>query len=463
MCGAWNESVFGRQQESRRHNITVNVDVHRRIGVIPRNFLGLGYEISSVAIPGLLSAGNSTYVQLVKTLSSQGVIRIGGNTSDDASFGSDKPAVSAPKGTVVNEAALQQLGSFLEATNWQLIWGLNLGSGDERQAAAEAEAVAAAAKNHLLAFEIGNEPDLFGRGTAHRPKNYNYEDFLKEFRRYKAAVRARIPQAPFAGPDAASATAWVARFAKDEGKDLKLLTHHYYRECASPASTLDKLLQTDPKLAPELATLRLASSTSNVPYRICEANSFCGGGKPGISDSFGAALWVLDFMFQLASAGCAGVNIETGMNQLGFVSSYSPVRRNEDGAWIATPEYYGMLAFARASQGGLVAVDCDSAGANISAYAIASVDRSLSVTIINKESLLDVNATLSIPKQLDNGRILRLSAPSLQAKHDVTLGNSQVLSDGTWHPQSTEGLSSRAGTCKIQMPAGSAAVLQWDG
>ena len=416
-----------------------------------------------MAIPGLLSTGDKPYVQLVKTLSKQGVIRIGGNTSDDASFAPDKETVSAPKGTVVNQADLQQLGSFLEATNWKMIWGLNLGSGDERQAAAEAQAVAAAAKNHLLAFEIGNEPDLFGRGTAHRPKSYSYEDFLNEYRRYKAAIRAKLPEAPFAGPDAAGATAWVTQFAKDEGKDLKLLTHHYYRECASPASTLDKLLQKDPKLAPELATLRAASSSSNVPYRICEANSFCGGGKPGVSDSFGAALWVLDFMFQLASAGCAGVNIETGVNQLGFISSYSPIRQNERGAWIATPEYYGMLAFARASQGSLIAVDCDSAGANISAYATVGEDRSLTVTIINKEASLDASVALSVPKHMGDGRVLRLSAPSLQAKDDVRFGGSRVLQDGTWTPQSTERLPDGTGLRKIDIPAGSATVLQCGG
>jgi hypothetical protein len=452
----------GRQQpEASHHPVTVNVDVRRRLGIIPPDFLGLGYEISSIALPDLLSAGNRTYVELVRTLSTEGVIRVGGNTSDDSSFGPDEQAVSAPKGSVVNHASLQQLGSFLEATNWRLIWGLNLGSTDERQATAEAQAVASAAKTHVLAFEIGNEPDLFGRGTAHRPKNYDYGRFLTEFRHYKAAIRAKVPGVPFAGPDVAGATDWVVRFAKDEGRDLKLLTHHYYRECASATSTLEKLLHVDPKLAPELTTLRLASSTSNVPYRICETNSFCGGGKPGISDSFGAALWVLDFMFQLAYAGCAGVNIETGVNQLGFVSSYSPIRQDERGAFFATPEYYGMLAFAQASRGALVSVDCAAGGANIAAYAVAGENGSLSVTVINKEASLDASVSLSIPKNLGKGRVLRLSGPSLQAKDGVTFGASLVSPDGTWKPQATEFLHSRAGRGTIRIPAGSAAVLKW--
>jgi hypothetical protein len=44
-----------------------------------------------------------------------------------------------------------------------------------------------------------------------------------------------------------------------------------------------------------------------------------------VSDTFAAALWVLDFMFTLALAGCAGVNMETGVDQLGFISYYSPM------------------------------------------------------------------------------------------------------------------------------------------
>jgi len=72
---------------------------------------------------------------------------------------------------------------------------------------------------------------------------------LAEYRRYKSAIRAMLPSVSFAGPDAAGATDWIERFATDEGRDLRLLTHHYYREGQAPTSTLDKLLRADPKLA----------------------------------------------------------------------------------------------------------------------------------------------------------------------------------------------------------------------
>ena len=138
---------------------------------------------------------------------------------------------------------IEDLGEFLDATGWKLIWDLNLGRGTPQQAAEEAQAVAAAAKDKLLALQIGNEPDLFRR--AHRPQDYGYAQFHEEYRRYRDAVRAKLPNAPFAGPDVAVKTDWVTQFAADEGADIKLLTHHYYAEGPpkNPASTIENLLQ----------------------------------------------------------------------------------------------------------------------------------------------------------------------------------------------------------------------------
>jgi hypothetical protein len=88
---------------------------------IPPDFMGLGYEISSVARPGLMSGANAVYIQLVQTLGARGVVRVGGNTADYARYTAAGPAVSSPYGTVVDEAGLRELGGFLQATGWKLI------------------------------------------------------------------------------------------------------------------------------------------------------------------------------------------------------------------------------------------------------------------------------------------------------------------------------------------------------
>ncbi len=431
-----------------------------RVAVNPRSpgqriapdFLGLGYEISSVARPGLLHRDNRVYVQLVRTLSERGVIRIGGNTSDYARYSRSGEPVSAPKATVVNDAVLKDLGGFCAATGWKLIWGLNLGTGTAREAVEEAKAVRARAGAHLLAFEIGNEPDLFGR-AGHRHRDYNYEEWLADYRRFKKALRDQIPDIRFAGPDAARETDWVRRFANDEGRDAVLLTHHYYRESQNPASTIEKLLAPDPKLEPELAELRAASKASGLPYRICEANSFSGGGRAGVSDTMAAALWALDYLFTLAAGGCAGVNLETGVNQLGFVSHYSPIGDDERGHYEARPEYYGMLAFARAAKGRLAAVEMN-APPELKAWAVQN-GGACSLTLINKG-----REPRSFEIEANRASLLRLSAPSIDARSGVSLGGAEVAPGGVWKPSKIERLAASNARIRLDLPAASAAIVE---
>ncbi len=449
--------------QSRRISLIVNPE--QALGEIPADFLGLGYEISSVARPGLLSARNSTYVQFVRNLGRHGVIRIGGNTSDFSSFSKDGPAVCATKGTVADDAVIHDLGEFLEATGWQLIWGLNLGSRDVRNAVDEAASVIAAAKEKLLAFEIGNEPDLFAGGVAHRAKGYSYADYLKEYREYKAALRAKFPKIPFAGPDVASHTDWVTQFAADEGSDVKLLTHHRYAEGppTSPASTIERLLAPSEGLTRMLTQCEAASHSAGVPYRICETNSCFGGGKPGVSDTLAAALWGLDYLFTMAAANCAGANLETGINQLGFVSSYSPIADDEAQRPVAKPLYYAMLAFAKAGRGTRIGTQFDPAGTNVTAYAVKDTAGRIVVTAINKTADADTAMSISLPEHFKKASILRLTGPSLESKTGVALGGAEAGPEGKLPAEKEESIAIHNGSCDLPLPAASAAILTAEG
>lgn len=429
---------------------------------IPADFMGLGYEISSVARTGLLSRADTVYVQMVRTLGAKGVIRVGGNTADYASYAAAGRAVSTPKGTVVNEQVLRDLGGFLEATGWRLIWGIDLGEGSVADAVMEAKAVKAAVGERLLAIEIGNEPDLF-RHEGHRKSEFGYGEWHAEYRRYREALRKALPGQALAGPDVAGATDWVTRFAADEAGDVSLLTHHYYREGESATSTLDKLLRPDPKLAPTLERLRAASKASGIPYRICEVNSFSGGGRPGISDSFGAALWALEYMFELAAAGCAGVNMETGVNQRGFVSSYSPIGDDENGHYRATPEFHGMLAFAQAGVGRVIGSDVEAGGRNVSAYATRQADDRVRLTLINKEATGDVEVVIEGVQGSGELKVLRLTGASMESKSGVMLGGAEVTAEGAWKALRVERVAPVGERLRVRLPAASAAIVGWVG
>jgi hypothetical protein len=446
-------------QTSGQQTASLIVRTDRPQGAIAPDFIGLGYEISSVARSGLLNRRNRVYVQLARTLGRRGVIRVGGNTSDYARYSASAKAVSMPQETVVNDTVLNELGGFLDAIAWRLIWGLNLGTGDESNAIAEARAVLAAVGNNLLAFEIGNEPDLFS-SAKHRQPGYGYQDWLAEYRHYKTILRKEFPGVPLAGPDAFGNTDWVARFAVDEGRDAVLLTHHYYREAQSASSTIAELLGTDPKLAPQLAQLSAASRSSGIPYRICEVNSFSGGGRPGVSDTMASALWVLDYMFTLAANGCSGVNMETGVNQLGFISSYSPIAGGEEGPYAPRPEYYGMLAFSIAAKGQMLGVEFDHNPSDVKAYATRPGQKELMLTLINKGSV-PVSISVSFSGSIAGRRasILRLAAPSINATSAVTLGGSEVRPSGTWSPATREHMTMLDRQFQIELRAFSSAII----
>jgi hypothetical protein len=59
-------------------------------------------------------------------------------------------------------------------------------------------------------------------------------------------------------------------------------------------------------------------NTSNIaremgkPFLMFETNSATCGGLPGISDSFGAALWALDYGFTMAAANFSGALLHFG-------------------------------------------------------------------------------------------------------------------------------------------------------
>lgn len=450
----------GRAQSTAPGSVRVTIAPDKVLGPIPADFVGLGYEISSVAEPRLLSANNRKLIQFVRTLGAQGGIRVGGDTSDWAHWSAEGKAVSSPKETVVNQAAIRDLGGFLHQIGWKLIWGLNLGSGSMDEAADEAQAVAAGAGDALDAFEIGNEPDLFA--PRHRDRGYGYAEFLREYRQYKQAIRTRLPNAPFAGPDAAVKTDWVEQFAKDEGGDLKLLTHHHYSQGPprNPSTTIENLLAPRPAFEKMLARLRAASAAARVPYRFCEVNSCFGGGKAGVSDTFASALWVLDLMHTLAAYDCAGINIETGVNQLGFVSHYSPIYPAAEGGFIARPIYYGMLAFAQSARGRRIAVERNPVMANLKVYATIGPDDRIRLTLINKDLTQAVTARVRCPHRGGTVAVSRLLAPSVSSKTEVTFAGATVDSGGRWNAAHREQIRTSGQEFDVDVPAASAAVVE---
>src|SRR5262249_14408111 len=413
----------------------VTVDSHDAGRSIAADFIGLSYE-SVILSPGTyFTPENATLLGLLRTLGRPAVLRIGGNTSERTQW---EPA-GVPAGSdtiVITPAAIDRLAAILRAIGWKLIYGLNLARGTPEAAAEEAAYVARALGPLLLTFQIGNEPDGFGRWTRVRPATYDVAAFTAEWLRFAAAIRARVPDAAFAGPDVAASPDWVPAFAAAAPPGLVLLTQHHYAEgpAGDPRVTLPRLLHSSGEIEPVLRRLAEASSAAHLPYRIAETNSVFNEGEPGVSDTLGAALWGLELMFRCAAAGCAGINFHAGDHNVDprRNKAYTPIARESDGRLRAAPLYYGMLMFAQAAHGALVPVKVESAPPDLSVFAMRGADETLRVCLINKDIRGSVRAGLVPGRRFAGASVLRLAGPAIDATVGITLGGALVDDAGRW-------------------------------
>jgi hypothetical protein len=448
---AFMASAPGRAQQTCEAQLAVAYDDPGH--AVPPDFAGLSFESALLAANDYFTPTNRSLIGLIRRLAPRGVIRIGGNTSEKTVWRLD--AAYEPDRYVITPRDIDRLAAFLRVLDWQLIYGLNLARGTPDEAAAEASYVAQAIGAGLIAFQIGNEPDGFGRWSGVRPRGYDFNAFLDEWRVFHAAMRTRLPRAPFAGPDVAAETSWVAPFAQAAPEGLVLLTRHYYADgpASDPKVTLAKLLRSAPAVEPILATLEQASRSYSLPYRIAETNSVYQGGRSGVSDTFGAALWGAELMFQVAVKGGAGINFHTG-----DTSVYTPIAPADEGRHRAQPLYYGMLVFTQACRGELISTQFAPHSSEVAAFAAREGER-LRVTLINKSIEANVCVRVDPGRVFRGGTVLRLLGPSVDAKTGVTFGDASVDDYGEWAPLGSPPLKIDGRDVIVDVPAASAAVV----
>jgi hypothetical protein len=432
---------------------------------VPQNFVGVSYETQQLSEPHFFSPENRGLVEQFRALSPNGVLRLGGNTSDYGfwkptpqskapsrkrrpyKMGDPNPNLSYP----VTPEAVENLRGFLDATGWTCLYGINFGTNTPQLAAEEAAFAAKTLGLKLEYFQVGNEADRFGT-TIRDPKTWNVNKYFDEWIVFANAIKAAVPSARFGLPDTAGNPEWYAvvvdRLLQIPGQirpDIAALTHHYYfgGPPSNPKVTLDAVLHPDPhvdKLFHDVSAAadRLSKSERRtVPYRMTEGNTCYRGGKPGVSDVFGAALWSADYFLKLASYGYAGVNLHGGegnmvANSLGGTLPgeelmpdrkvphprpfYTPIADiGKD--YFAEPVSYGMRFAGMFAGATFVKTDFDPGDVNATAYAAKLGDGRTLVAIINKDATRDL--TFDQPGwHLEQ----TLIGPSLTATSNVRFG-----------------------------------------
>ena len=414
---------------------SVTIDVSLPSHEVPRNFTGLSYESAQLANPAFFAASNTQLIRLFRELSPEGVLRLGGGSSEYTTY-SEKALPGPPpfevfgpdtsktvkSGTVTSALALHHLRAFLDATGWSCLYGLNLGQGTQNNAVAEATAAYSILGPRLFALQIGNEPDSFR--NRFRPASYGPEDFLREWTSYRDAIVARVPEAKFAGPDISNKLSYLTAFAAEAPKypDIILLSGHYYAmgPAGNPAATADNLLSANPKLTTmpwrNAFLIEDAMHTARLPFRITEGNSCWNGGQAGVSDVFASALWAADVMLHCASLGFSGFNFHGGGNGL-----YSPIVGAPSSGFSKRPEYFGIQFGQHFAGTRLLPTLLRCSSDRVTAYAARTADGTNRLAVVNKTPS---PITLQLAGELSRVKAksaLVLSAPSLSATSDIHL------------------------------------------
>ncbi len=467
---------------------------------IPIGYTGLSYELAQLTDPDFFSASNLDLVAHCRLLSPHGVLRIGGNTSEfswlriDAS--TREPKLHVPTGNLdanwmphrlfaIEPKALDTLAGFLGATGWRVIFGLNLENSSPERAAEEAALVASKIGDRLEFFQVGNEPDFYhdaNNGT--RPPNWGFADYLEDWAAFATAIGERVPGARFGGPDVGASSDWVTRFGEQVpdavSKSLVAMTGHYYAEGPpnDPRVTIERLLAGNPKIAAEMERIETVARANGRVYRMTEGNSCYRGGKPGMSDAFAAALWAGDYMLELASMGCAGVNLHGGSSAFltaglgdhtpgmdvarspqkkrsGF---YSPISTEPSTPVKAQPVFYGMMMANQLAGGTPLRVEGMPSGVNATSHG-ASEGRGMKVAIFNKDAQQGLDLSIRGPRSVKSATAWRLQAPALDATDGTTLAGAEIGEHAVWSPRMVEKIAVTHGVARIQVPAASAALL----
>ena len=300
---------------------------------VPADFVGLSYEVQQLTDPSFFSESNIGLIRQFKALAPQGVLRLGGNTSEFAWWketpGSSEPehpqtrvveGEPKPQYYSVTPESVRNLAGFLKATGWTCLYGIGMGTNTPERAAEEAAFVAQTLGASLQYFQIGNEADLFGRHLRN-PETWSAKTYLDEWLALARAVSSRVPGAKFGMPDVAADVAWLTQIADlwpsiGNPPRVTTLTHHYYfgGPATNPEVNIPNLLKpaTMAKIQKAADTATAAANKMGVRVRMTEGNTCYRGGKPGVSDVFAAALWSADYSLLLASNNYSGINLHGG-------------------------------------------------------------------------------------------------------------------------------------------------------
>ncbi|EGO20268.1 glycoside hydrolase family 79 protein [Serpula lacrymans var. lacrymans S7.9] len=387
-------------------------------------------------------------------------IRVGGNTQDSATLvssiadgadlekdysGSTNPTATPP--TIFTSDIMKMMLGISNLVNVRWYMGLPFyNTSNFRLEIAEAgESILG---DNLIGLQVGNEPDLYSR-HGHRPANYGPSDYVTEFGQLVTAMQndANVPnQGLLIGPNLAGVWSpediWNTGFVQQYNQELSALAVERYPSDNCYATFGIGTPRTGQEMFPSYLThqsgIDIVSSYLNStnyaqsvgkPFLMFETNTASCGGFPGLSDSFGAALWGLDYSLQMAYSNFSGALMHVSGQDV-YYNVPPPTNQSTFHQWTIGPIYYSALVMAEVlgSSNASQVVDLQANGNNefTPGYAIYEHGQPMRVALFNYVSdptgASDYTASISIsggmvPAQVN---VKYLAASSVAQKYNFT-------------------------------------------
>ncbi len=456
-------------------SISVTLDFTQRRRTVPADFLGLSLEMSSIEAANNNGAawlsGNSTaYSTMVSKIGVRD-IRIGGNSAE-----------RQPSATQADAAGVDAFASLIGAN---LIWTVPV-----KQFYNQSTSVTFVKGlyndqhvNHQYSFstniEVGNEPDnsedVSGSAISQSTWQSRYDGFSSAFR---SQINSGILST---GPSTAGCCSFSTALTSDGTYSGSLkstigdVTTHYYpagnaANFGSVSAGDSDLLASSLDAAYQSFYSNFNNNASNNGYtlRIEETNSAYGGSNNGVTNSYAAALWAMDYFCYMAyNTNLAGMNLHTGPigSNSGSYNAISPV--GVASSYTLEGPGYGLWAFHYGSQGQPLSTAVNNpSNANVSAYGLLETSGGETLHLINKTfGSKAVSATVKVTPGggYTHAQVLYLQQANndVTATSGITFGGAPMDGGGNWSGGYGAQQSLTNGTFTITLPAAQAAIVHF--
>lgn len=449
--------------------------------VIDPSFAGFGIEPSNLfSFTGYDTPNQLTFNLLDNLVSYTGMpphLRIGGNTQDYMVYSEDQTEWTwitnpAPKGAGAYAPDSMLIGpNFFKAANrfpqgTPVTWGLNLAYQEsdyiEQIVTMANQTVNNIPNLNLVSFEIGNEPDLYAQ-NGFRTGSWGGDVYTQQWLDRANAIYTQVLEpnglpSNFFEPGTTASTIGTSFQIEDleslgiavqaNGSQNSYIAswnqhdYYYYIGVSTYPLTLYgfmTLSTTEDQFAAWVTQIQQAHATP-YPYALREMGVVGPIGYEGVTNTFGAALWALNFFLYGATLNMTSIQMH--MTDNSNASAWQPIEMYNRQPFVR-PIYYGFAAFdqiigptcqAQVAEYDITAYPGDYGG-RLKAYSVYQNGQLATMVVINS-NMANVSATkasltveLSLPSSLA-GQVLHLAY--------LTADGADATSGTTWNGISFE-------------------------